>query len=150
MGMNRMFKSTRIGVFAAAASCAVFAGLIASAGVVVKPRADLKWSEAAIPGVSTAAVDGDMTKGASRFFLKYKSGLVTPQHHHSADHFVTTVAGNLVVIADGKEHKLPPGSYFAFTGKAVHATRCEGAEDCVMFIEARGPWDVVPAQPAKP
>jgi quercetin dioxygenase-like cupin family protein len=53
------------------------------------------------------------------------------------------VSGRLVLIADGKESALPPGSYFAFTGKARHAARCEGAQDCVMFIDARGPWDVV-------
>jgi quercetin dioxygenase-like cupin family protein len=69
---------------------------------------------------------------------------VTPKHHHSPDHYVTTVSGNLVIIADGKERKLPPGSFFALTDKAVHAARCDGSEDCVMFIDARGPWDVVP------
>ena len=60
---------------------------------------------------------------------------------------MTTVAGNLVLIVDGKEQRLPPGSYFAFTGKARHAARCEGAQDCVMFIDARGRWDVVVAKP---
>jgi hypothetical protein len=50
---------------------------------------------------------------------------------------------------EGKEQRLPPGSFFAFTGKARHAARCEGREACVMFIDARGPWDVVPeAKPA--
>jgi hypothetical protein len=45
----------------------------------------------------------------------------------------------------------PPGSFFALTGKAPHAGRCGGSEDCVMFVEARGPWDVVPesAAPAR-
>jgi quercetin dioxygenase-like cupin family protein len=88
-----------------------------------------------------------MAKGASRFYLKYAAGFAAPVHHHSPDHYVTTVAGNLVLIADGKEHRLPPGSYFAFTGKAKHAARCEGTEACVMFIDARGPWDVVLAKP---
>ena len=111
---------------------------------VVKPRAELKWTAGAIPGVSSATVDGDMAKGASRFFLKYAAGLATPVHHHSADHSVTTVSGNLVLVLDGKETPVPPGSYFAFTGQAPHAARCVGSEDCVMFVEARGAWDVVP------
>jgi len=147
-GMDLKRRFGRIGLNAAA--IAVAGGLFANAGVAVKPRADIKWSEGGIPGVSTAVVDGDMTKGASRFFLKYKAGMVTPQHHHSPDHFVTTVAGTLVLMAGGKETKLPPGSYFALTDKAVHVARCEGSEDCVMFIEARGPWDVVPEKTAKP
>jgi quercetin dioxygenase-like cupin family protein len=111
---------------------------------VVTPGSELKWANAGIPGVSTAVVDGDMKKGASHFYLKYAAGLVTPPHHHSPDHRVTTVSGTLVLTVDGKEHRLPPGSYFALLGKAAHVARCEGTEDCVMFIDARGPWDVVP------
>ena len=80
-----------------------------------------------VPGVASAIVKGDMAKGPSHFYLKYGAGFVAPVHHHSPDHFVTTVAGDLVLIVDGKEHRLPPGSYFAFTGKAKHAARCEGA-----------------------
>lgn len=113
------------------------------AKAVFAPAANLKWTGAGVPGVATAAVDGDMAKGRSRFYLKYDAGFVAPVHHHSPDHYATTVTGNLVLIADGKEHRLAPGSYFAFIGKAKHAVRCEGAEACVMFIDARGPWDVV-------
>lgn len=116
---------------------------------VVTPKADVKWSAAGIPGVSTAAVQGDMAAGPSHFYLKYAAGFVSPVHHHSPDHYVTTVTGTLVIVVDGKEHRLEPGSYFAFTGKAVHVARCEGKEDCVMFIDARGKWDVIPeANPA--
>jgi quercetin dioxygenase-like cupin family protein len=85
-----------------------------------------------------------MKKGASHFFLKYAAGFKAPLHHHSPDHHVVTVSGNLVVIVDGKENNLPPGSSFSLRSKAPHAARCEGSQDCVMFIDARGPWDVVP------
>lgn len=115
---------------------------------VATPQSDLKWVDAGIPGVRSATVEGDMSKGASHFYLKYPKGFVTPTHHHSADHYVSLVAGNLVVVADGAEHRLGPGSFFSFTGKAKHVARCEGAEDCVMFVDARGKWDVVPE--AKP
>jgi len=111
---------------------------------VVASQSGLKWSDGGIPGVSTATVDGDLAKGPSRFYLKYASGLVTPVHHHSADHYVTTVTGNLTLILDGKEQRLAPGSYFALTGKAKHAARCETGADCVMFVQALSPWDVVP------
>src|SRR5262245_4696730 len=111
---------------------------------VFMPAADLKWVGAGVPGVATAVVKGDMGKGPSHFYLKYDAGFVAPVHHHSPDHYVTTIAGNLVLIVDGKEHRLAPGSYFAFTDKAKHAARCEGTQACVMFIDARGAWDVVP------
>ena len=145
--MNRM-RAQWILLFAAsllAVSPAAYSS--GTAGAVIRARADLAWSPGAIPGVSTAVVQGDLATGPSRFYLKYAAGFAAPVHHHSPDHFVTTVAGQLVLVVDGQEHRLPPGSYFALTGKAKHAARCEGAEDCVMFIDADGAWDVV-AEPA--
>src|SRR5262245_61691184 len=96
---------------AAALAVAALAGGNGFAKAVVAPKGDIKWSDAAIPGVKIAAVDGDMAKGASHFYLSYPAGFVTPVHHHSADHYVTTVSGSLVLIADGKEQKLSPGSF---------------------------------------
>ena len=144
--MNR-----RILVCVAAIALVVPGQVLAGKGAaVVKPRAELTWTPGKFPGVSSAAVDGDMAKGPSHFFLKYAAGLVTPLHHHSSDHYVTTVSGNLVLVVDGKETRVPPGSFFSFTGGAPHAARCEGSEDCVMFLDARGAWDVVPEAAAKP
>jgi mannose-6-phosphate isomerase-like protein (cupin superfamily) len=124
---------------------AVAGASIARAGskAVVSSQSGLSWSDAGIPGVSTAVVEGDLARGPSRFYLKYAAGFAAPMHHHSPDHYVTTVSGTLVLTVDGKEQRLVPGSYFALTGKAVHAARCEGSVDCVMFIQAMGPWDVV-------
>ena len=110
---------------------------------VVIPAADVKWTPAGVPGVSTAAVDGDMKKGPSHFYLKYDAGFVAPLHHHSPNHYVTVVSGTLVLTVDGKDNTLAPGSFFALTGKAKHAARVEGDQAAVMFIDARGPWDVV-------
>jgi len=133
---------------AAALALAVAASLVpvasAGSGAAATAAAGLKWTDAGIPGVKTALVQGDMAKGPSHFYLKYPAGFTAPRHHHTPDHYATTVAGQLVLVVDGKDQRLAPGSYFAFTDKAVHAARCEGSEDCVMFIDARGPWDVVP------
>jgi len=115
----------------------------ASSKATATAVADLKWTPAGIPGVSTAVVEGDMAKGPRHFYLKYDAGVVTPAHHHSPDHYATIVSGTLVFTLDGKEHRLAPGSFFAFTGKAKHVARVEGNEPCVMFIDARGTWDVV-------
>lgn len=109
----------------------------------VRPVTALNWKGVGVPGVATAVVNGDMAKSPSHFYLRYNKGFVSPVHNHTADHYVTTVTGSLVLIVDGKEHRLAPGSYFALINKANHVTRCEGSQDCVMFIDARGPWDVV-------
>lgn len=109
---------------------------------VVVAKADLKWKDMG-NGITAAPVSGNMEKGASRFFLKYPVGLVTPKHHHDADHYVTVVSGTITLTAEGKDHKLGPGSYFALTNKAPHAAKVEGNEDAVFFIQADGPWNVV-------
>ena len=140
---------TRKGFASVAALGVVGACLGASAGdpsAAAAAKQDLKWTEAGIPGVKVAVVQGDQAAGPSHFYLKYAAGFVAPRHFHSADHFATTVSGQLVLIVDGKEQRLAPGSFFSFRDKAVHAARCEGTEDCVMFIDARSAWDVVPAK----
>lgn len=109
---------------------------------VVVTKADLKWKELG-NGVAAAPVSGDMEKGASRFYLKYPAGLVTPKHHHNADHYATVVSGTITLTVGGKEYKLGPGSYFALTKKASHVAKVEGNEDAVFFIQADGPWNVV-------
>lgn len=38
---------------------------------------------------------------------------------------------------------LPAGSFFAFSGKAKHTTRCVAGTDCVLSMDVRGKWDVV-------
>jgi mannose-6-phosphate isomerase-like protein (cupin superfamily) len=138
-------KSKRTMMVILAAVFVVSASAIAIGGgkSVVTPSADLKWKDLSIPGVAAAPVSGDMEKGASRFFLKYPAGLVTPNHHHTTDHYVTVVSGTLLLTVDGKETRLGPGSYFALLGKSPHVAKVEGKEPAVMFIQAEGPWDVV-------
>jgi mannose-6-phosphate isomerase-like protein (cupin superfamily) len=121
----------------------LMAGVAAlAADSVVVPKADLKWKDMG-NGVTAAPVSGDMEKGKSRFFLTYPVGLVTPKHHHDADHYVTVLSGSITLTVDGKEHKLGPGSYFSMTKKASHTAKVEGNEPAVFFIEADGPWNVV-------
>jgi quercetin dioxygenase-like cupin family protein len=112
---------------------------------------DLKWSDipnAPAPGLKWAAVEGDPTKGRAEVFMKLPAGLDAPLHHHTPDHDVTVVSGTLHLTVDGKEKTLPPGSWFTFRGKKPHVTKCEAGADCVLFVEMRGPWDVVPEDAA--
>lgn len=131
-----------IAISISAALMAAAPMLAAAGSAVVVTKADLKWKDMG-NGVTAAPVSGDMEKGASRFFLKYPVGFVTPKHHHSTDHYVMVVSGTITLTVEGKEHKLGPGAYFALTNKASHTAKVEGNEDAVFFIQADGPWDVV-------
>jgi quercetin dioxygenase-like cupin family protein len=121
----------------------------AAGGALFVPAAEARWSDVAgSPGVQVAPLQGDPGRGPSHFLLKFAGGFAAPLHHHSANHFVNVIAGTLVLEVDGKEHRFGPGSYFSFSGRKRHATRCEAGPDCVLAMDVRGKWDVVPA--AKP
>ena len=138
-----MRSMIKVAVAATLAAMAVPVAM-AEGKAVLSPATDLKWNDVpGFPGVKLAAVQGDPGKGPSHAYHKLAAGFVSPVHHHSPDHYVTVVSGTLVLVVDGKENKLPPGSYFQFTGKKPHLTKCEAGADCVLFVDARGKWDVV-------
>ena len=76
--------------------------------------------------------------------MKFDAGFAAPLHHHSSDHFVTVVSGTLILTVDGKEQRLPAGSFFSFKSKKTHTTACAQGADCVLFADVRGKWDVIP------
>lgn len=141
-------KNTHAPVVAIAAALILAASVLAGENgkSVVLTKADLKWKSMGNSGVAAAPVSGDMEKGPCRFFLKYPVGLVTPMHHHTANHHVTLISGSITLTVAGKEHRLGPGAYFMLADRANHTAKVEGNEDAVFYIQADGPWDVVMAK----
>jgi mannose-6-phosphate isomerase-like protein (cupin superfamily) len=139
-------KHVLVAVVAAALFPAAFAFAGDAGKSVVLPAADLKWNAMGTSGVAAAPVSGDMEKGPCRFFLKYPAGLVTPLHHHTADHHVTVISGSITLTVGGKEYRLGPGSYFMLGDRAPHTARVEGSEPAIFFIQADAAWDVVMAK----
>jgi quercetin dioxygenase-like cupin family protein len=112
---------------------------------VLMPAGEIKWNDVAgFPGLKMAALQGDPAKGAHHAMMKLPAGFASPPHHHSSDHYVTVVSGTLVFTVDGKDTRLPPGSYFSYTGKKQHVTKCDAGADCVLSLDTRGKWDIVP------
>lgn len=111
---------------------------------VLSPAADLKWNDVpGFQGVKMAVLQGDPAKGPHHSMIKFDGGFAAPLHHHSSDHYVTVVSGTLVLTVDGKETRLPAGSFFLFKGKMKHMTRAEAGSDCVLSLDVRGKWDVI-------
>ena len=111
---------------------------------------EAKWADVpGMDGVKMAALDGAPDKGASRFLIRLAGGHAVPVHFHNPDHYVFVVSGTMVLGIDGKDVTLPAGSYFSFTGRKKHTTLCQAGADCVLFLDARGKWDVVPVGAAK-
>ena len=114
------------------------------------PAGDIKWTDVPdFPGVKMGVLQGDPAKGSAHFMIKLPGGFVAPLHHHPSDHYVAVVSGTVVFTVDGKDTKLPAGSYFSFTGMKQHVTKCDAGADCVLSVDSRGKWDVIP-EGAKP
>jgi len=112
---------------------------------VLMPADEIKWTDVPqFPGVKMAVVQGDANKGPHHALVKLPAGFSAPLHHHTSDHYATVLSGTVVFTVDGQDHRLPAGSYFSFTGKKTHVTKCETGSDCVIYNEVRGKWDVVP------
>jgi quercetin dioxygenase-like cupin family protein len=117
---------------------------------VFTPAADVKWGDVPnVPEIKMAAVEGDPAKGPHHSMMKFTAGFASPVHHHTADHHVTVVQGTMGLAVDGVETKLPAGSFFTFTTKQPHQTKCEAGTDCIISVDARGKWDVVAAKEKK-
>lgn len=111
---------------------------------VLQPASDFKWNDVPdFPGLKMAVLQGDPAKGPSHFMIRFTGGFAAPLHHHSSDHYGTVVAGTLALTVDGRETKLPAGSFFSFKGKKQHMTKCEAGAECVLSMDVRGKWDVV-------
>lgn len=117
---------------------------------VPMPAADLKWTDldpAGAPGVRVAGLWGDHTKGGFGAFFKLPAGFAAPLHTHTHDMKVVIVSGTYVQAPEGKsEFRLGPGSYLMQPGGDYrHTTKCDGASDCVFFVESEGAFDLRPA-----
>ena len=125
----------------------IFLSPTAFAKSVVVEAAKVKFSAMSeFPGLETATVEGASTKGPHHSFTKFNAGFSAPMHFHSSDHFAAVITGTLVLTIDGVERKLTPGSYFSFTDKTIHSTKCELGADCLLFLDVRNKWDVVPVK----
>ena len=140
----RRYSLPLLGAIALLASSLSASQAPKDATAVLLPAGDIKWNDVPdSPNLKMAILEGNPAQGAGHFLIKFKDGFAAPLHHHSSDHFVTVLSGTLSLTVDGKETKLPAGSFFLFRGKKEHITRCEPGADCVISVDVRGrPWKV--------
>ncbi len=143
-----MHKLAFVCGFIALASTAVADG--GKTGATLLVPTDLKWTDIPNrPGAKIAVVEGDPKAGPSHFYLKYDRGFDGGLHHHTSDHGGYILSGTVIITVDGKETRLPPGSFFFIDGKKPHAVKCDPSGDCLMAVDVRGKWDVIADSPPK-
>ena len=119
---------------------------------VLIPAGEMKWSVPpnSPPGVQVAALSGDPAKGAFTALHKFVAGFAVPLHFHSAGYRGVVVSGTFLQTVEGEgEKSLTAGSYFSYTGKMKHVTKCAAGAECVVLIDSGGAWDVVLADAGK-
>lgn len=127
-------------------------GAEAKAAAKAKPAASLtlvtpdqlKWeANPGAPEVKMAPVWGDYKKGAHGAFHKFPAGFVAPLHTHSSDMRLVVISGTVIeATEDGKETRLPPGSYAFQPHTVKHVTKCDPASECVIYGTANGKFDI--------
>ena len=113
-------------------------------GAILLTDADLKWMpDPKRPGTAMAYAEGDPDKGPAHFYLKYDKGWAGGLHYHNNDHGGWILQGTVIIEVDGKETKLPPGSFYFIKAKKPHIAKCDATADCIMTVDVRGKWDAV-------
>ncbi|HYQ87764.1 MAG TPA: cupin domain-containing protein [Bacteroidota bacterium] len=110
---------------------------------------DIKWEpmQGGPPGVMSAMLWGDQTKGAYGALTKFPAGFKAPLHYHTNEMRVVVVKG--AYVYKGKPYG--PGSYLFIPGGDQHYSGGLDSSETIFFIEQPGKFDINPieAPPAK-
>jgi anti-sigma factor ChrR (cupin superfamily) len=112
----------------------------ANEGATLLSADDLKWEPmpGGPPGVMSATLWGDQTKGAYAGFTKFPAGFKAPLHFH-------TNATKMVVIKGAYTYngkKYGPGSYVSVPGGLKHESGGLADSETIFFIEQSGKFDI--------
>ena len=125
----------------------------AAAKAVLMPAGDMKWTEldSKVPGVMIADLWGNHAKGAFGAMNKFPAGWGATLHTHTHAMKLVVISGTWIHTPEGKpEVRLGPGSYLMQSGGNYrHASACDKASECVVFIESNGAFDIKPVEAAK-
>ena len=104
---------------------------------------NMKWEEMKdAPGVMSATLWGDMTKGAYGALIKFPAGSKHPLHTHSSDIKTVVLSGTFTYAPEGGEEKsYGAGSYLLIPSGSKHTTGA-GADGCTFFMEQPGKFDM--------
>jgi anti-sigma factor ChrR (cupin superfamily) len=143
---SKIFLGALIGLAVPAA--AVHAG---DATPVAMSPSDMKWVPSKeAPGVMTAVAWGDPATGPHGAFHKFVAGFTAPLHTHSGNNKIVVIAGTMSVTGeDGKEVKLPAGSFYTQPNTYPHVTKCLAGSECVVYLESDAKWDLKPVEAKK-
>ncbi len=102
---------------------------------------DIKWEPlAGAPGVMSATLWGDNTKGAYGGLTKFPAGFKAPLHYHTYETKIVVIKGGYTY----KGKKYGPGSYLSIPGGDKHVSGGVDDSESIFFIQQPGKFDLIP------
>lgn len=87
---------------------------------------------------------GDPREGAHGVMVKFPAGYTTDYRSNTAAQHGVVIKGTFISqpkgAAEGK--KLGPGSYWFQPGDQQYSMRCEGSEECLLYMTFDGAYDI--------
>jgi len=112
------------------------------------PVSDLKYfdtgigKKSGVGNLKAAPGFGNLSKGAHGTFIKMPAGFVSKIHSHTSEYYGVVISGvGVNYKPDGKQVKLPVGSYWSQKGGERHITKCISSNECIFFISQHDKFD---------
>ena len=106
---------------------------------------DITWKplEGGPPGVMSATLWGDISKGPYGGLIKFPAGFEAPLHTHSNDVRIVVVKGAYIYLPEGgTEKRFGPGSYVSYPAGDRHTTRGDKNSESIFLLEQPGKFDI--------
>ena len=98
------------------------------------------------PGIMKAILWGDPEKGPYATFTKFHPGSKNALHTHTNDIHVVVLKGAYLYWKDGKETRVPAGSYASIPGGEKHVSGSDAKEGCIFYESSQGKFDINSAE----
>ncbi len=101
------------------------------------------------PGAEYHLIYEDPVTHGIEALVRFPSGYSTDAHQHSHDETMVVLRGKLVLVVAGKATTLRAGDYALIPAGTPHSFKAPGWGGCEMVMTVSGPYDVLPATPAR-
>ena len=134
-------------ILCAAAALPAIAGtasswMTADSGDAMVVAAEKATYKEVAPGVWKATLWGDPEKGAYGTFTKFAPGAKFALHSHPNDLHMVVLKGAYLYWKDGKETRVPAGSYMSNPAGEKHISGSDAKQGCVFYESSQGKFDI--------
>jgi quercetin dioxygenase-like cupin family protein len=98
------------------------------------------------PGVSMAAIWGDVNTGAHATYTKFAPGFDAGMHTHTNDVWIVVIKGAYLYKDDAGEKRVGPGDFLRVPGGHKHWSGGDKKLGALFYEEGSGKFDLIPAK----